>query len=175
VTEHGLERIELDGVRFVAPPGWSREVEHSEDGVVCSMQSTGVSFALVGIYPSDRDPDDVVEQALDSLRQEHPTLEADEWDEADPDDPIQTIEAVFFSLDIVSYCWLRAWRVGERTVLAMVQSVEPESERGRLVFRAICQSTEPAGELPSEESTHESAQAPSGPANGKRTKSKGRA
>jgi hypothetical protein len=171
VMEHGLERVELDGLRFIAPPGWTREVEHSEEGVVCSMQSTGVSFALVGVYPSNRDPDDVVEQALDSLRQEHPTLEADEWDEADPEDPIQTIEAVFLSLDVVSYCWLRAWRVGSRTALAMVQSVEPEAERGRLVFRAICQSMESAGELTSEDPS----QAGTNPPNGIRKKAQGRA
>jgi len=146
LDQQGLTTIELDGVRFIHPPGWTREVEQSEDGVLCSMQSTGVTFAIVGIYPNGGDPDDLVEQALDSLRQEHPSLEVDDWDESDPDDPIQTLEAVFMSLDMVSYCWIRAWNVGERTVLAMVQSIEPESERGRLVFRALCQSMQPAGE-----------------------------
>lgn len=142
----GLETIDLDGVNFLPPPGWSREIEHAEEGVICSMQSSGVTFAIVGLYPEIRHPDDVLEQALDALREEHPALEADEWEESAPDDPYQTIEAVFFSLDTVSYCWIRAWRVGRRTVLAMVQSVEPEAERGRLAFRAICQSMKPAGE-----------------------------
>src|SRR5262245_21007405 len=124
--DESLPTIELDGVRFIHPPGWTREVEHSEDGLLCSMQSTGVTFGIVGVYPKGADPDDLVEQALDSLRQEHPSLEADEWDESDPNDPVQTIEAVFMSLDMVSYCWIRAWEVGDRLVLAMVQSIEPE-------------------------------------------------
>ena len=147
MADQGITTIELDGVRFIHPPGWAREVEHSEDGLICSLQSSGVTFALVGIYSEDDDPDDLVELALDSLRQEHPSLEVDDWDEAEIDDPVQTLEAVFMSLDTVSYCWLRAWRVGRRTVLVMVQSVEPEAERGRLVFRALCQSMQPAGEL----------------------------
>jgi hypothetical protein len=146
LSEQSLSTVEFDGVQFIAPPGWTREVEHSEDGVLCSMQSTGVTFAIVGIYPQGGDPDDLVEEALDSLRQEHPSLEVDDWDESDPDDPIQTLEAVFMSLDMVSYCWIRAWEVGERTVLTMVQSIEPEAERGRLVFRALCQSMQSAGE-----------------------------
>ena len=146
MSEQSLSTIELDGVQFIAPPGWTREVEHSEDGILCSMQSTGVTFAIVGIYPKGGDPDDLVEEALDSLRQEHPSLEVDDWDESDPNDPIQTLEAVFMSLDMVSYCWIRAWEVGERTVLAMVQSIEPEAERGRLVFRALCQSMQSTGE-----------------------------
>jgi len=146
MVDTGLPTIELDGVRFIHPPGWTREVEHSDDGLICSLQSTGVTFALVGVYPAGVDADELLEQALDSLREEHPSLEAEEWDESDPDDPIQTLEAVFMSLDMLSYCWLRAWEVGPRTVLAMVQSVEPEAERGRLVFRALCQSMEPTGE-----------------------------
>jgi hypothetical protein len=150
LNEQGLSTIELDGVRFIAPPGWSREIEHSEDGVLCSMQSTGVTFAIVGIYPDGGDPDDLVEEALDSLRQEHPSLEVDDWDESDPEDPIQTLEAVFMSLDMVSYCWLRAWEVGARMVLVMVQSIEPEAERGRLVFRALCQSMQSTGETDDE-------------------------
>lgn len=146
MSEQGLSTIELDGVQFIAPPGWTREIEHSEDGVLCSMQSTGVTFAIVGVYPKGSDPDDLVEEALDSLRQEHPSLEVDDWDESDPNDPVQTLEAVFMSLDMVSYCWIRAWDVGERTVLTMVQSIEPEAERGRLVFRALCQSMQSTGE-----------------------------
>jgi hypothetical protein len=146
LTDQQFSTIELDGVRFIHPPGWTREIELSEDGQICALQSTGVTFALVGVYPGGGDPDDMLEQALDSLRQEHPSLEVDDWDEADPEDPIQTLEAVFLSLDTVSYCWLRAWNVGARTVLTMVQSVEPEAERGRLIFRALCQSMQPAGE-----------------------------
>ena len=159
--DHGLAVIELGGVRFIHPPGWTREVEHSEEGLICSLQSTGVSFAIVGVYPVDSDPDDLLEQAIESLRLEHPGLEVDDWDEADPEDPISTLEAVFLSLDMVSYCWLRANRVGSRTVLILVQSIEPEAERGRLVFRALCQSLGPA-ESPGEKSVEETEPKPNG-------------
>jgi hypothetical protein len=134
----GIETCEVAGVRFRHPGDWTRELEYGEDGVTVSLQSTGVSFALVGVYPAERKPADLVEQVLDSLRDEHPTLEAEDFEEAEGDDfGDEPLEAMFISLDMVSYCWVAAKPVGDRTALVVVQSIEPEAARGRLVFRAL--------------------------------------
>jgi hypothetical protein len=138
----GLEMCDVGAVRFAYPTGWTREIEEADDGVNVSLQSGGVSFAIVGVYPPDFEPDDLLEQALDSLREEHPTLETEDLDERGLTEEGASAEAVFISLDAVVYCWIRCWRVGGSSILVFVQSVEPEAEKTRGVFRAICKSME---------------------------------
>lgn len=131
-----------DSLRFSYPASWSREVEETDDGLGITLQSPGVSFAILGIYEEDHDPDDLVEQAVDSLREEHPGLEVEEiFDEDFPDGMF--VEALFISLDTVSYCWIRGWQAHGHSLLVYLQSVEKEADASRQVFQAICRSIVP--------------------------------
>lgn len=131
------------GITFAYPTNWQLEEIPSTEGASISLQSPGVSFAIVGVYDADVDPTNVVEEALASLREEHPALEAEELFEDEWPDGV-TFEALFFSLDMVSYCWLHGWRLQDHTIFVMVQSIQPESDRGMAVFRALCRSIQPA-------------------------------
>lgn len=143
-TAADVAHFETDALRFCYPSNWTLEVDANDDGVAVTLQSPGVNFGIVGIYAETENPQDLVDQAVDSLRQEHPGLEVEdvftgEW----PDNA--AAEAVFLSLDTLSYCWLRSGRLAGHTVLVMLQSVERESTIAQLVFDAICASVEPVG------------------------------
>lgn len=140
-----IATFETDSIRFAYPTNWQAESEANADGVTVTLQSQGISFAIVGVYANEYEPDDLMEQAVESLRNEHPTLEAEEdFDEEDAsgedDTDAVAIEAVFYSLDMLTYCWLRSWRLEGNSVLVMMQCIEPESKIGRAVFQAICRS-----------------------------------
>lgn len=138
-----LSRFEAGSIRFAFPSNWTREVEESEEGFSVVLQSAGVTFAIVGVYDASEEPEDLVEQALESLREEHPSLETDELEEGVDWEDSAGVEAVFMSLDTISYGWLQSGRVGERSVLVFMQSIEPEARQSEAVFRAICASVEP--------------------------------
>ena len=142
----GVGWFEGDCVRFAYPSNWTQETERGGDGTTVSLQSAGVTFAIVGVYDHRQTPDELLEQAIDTLREEHPALELEpleDDEDAGPDEDRLGAELLFLSLDMLSYCWLESWRAGDRTVLVMMQSIEPESRLGRAVFRAICRSLTP--------------------------------
>lgn len=144
MVENALAFFETDALRFAYPGHWQREVEESEDGCAITLQSAGVTFAIFGIYEESEEPEDLVEQVVESLREEHPGLEVDEVREDQPDVDSHSVEVLFISLDTVSYCWIRGWRAFGHTLLLFMQSIEPESERSHAVFQAICKSVAPA-------------------------------
>jgi hypothetical protein len=126
-------------VQFAYPSNWSVESQDAEEGVSVALQSQGVSFVIVGVYPGEQEPADLADQTLAALREEHPSLDAEE-DLDDLTSDAVAMEISLLSLDVFVQCWLRSWRVGSNTVLVLLQSVERESERCYPVFRAICHS-----------------------------------
>lgn len=130
----------LDHIQFAYPTNWATEMAESDDGVMMSLQSPGVSFAVMSVYPASEDPTDVVDQALASLREEHPALEEEELFDDNWTEDMQTIESVFLSLDVVVTAWVRAWRLGERVVMVFVQTIEPEEELAKQTFEGLCRS-----------------------------------
>lgn len=132
-----------DSIRFFYPSNWTAQVEDSVDGVSVSLQSQGVSFAVIGLYSSEQEPADLVEQTIGALREEHPSLDAEELLQDDPRSDEVEMELSFLSMDVVVQCWLRSWRLGEHTVLVLMQSVDREADRCNAVYRAICHSIQP--------------------------------
>jgi hypothetical protein len=126
--------------RFRHPADWTAEINETEDGWAVTLQSTAVSFAVVGQYPADQEPDYLADVVLDSLREEYPSLEVEELD--DPPGPTGGVafEATFLSVDTVVACWIRSWVEESHSYLVMVQSPEPEFPSARLTFRGLCRS-----------------------------------
>lgn len=126
-------------IRFHHPSNWRRDTQEAQEGTSVVLQSQGVTFAIVGIYGSEYLPLDLIDQALDSLRGEHPDLEAE--DMPSEGDGIGR-EILFFSLDVLSYCWMRSWTLDRWTAFVLLQTVEPERRWSQPVFEAICRSFE---------------------------------
>jgi hypothetical protein len=140
---------QVDSVGFARPVTWSLETDRSEEGVSVVLQSDAVSFGLVGVYPPEYTPEELTEQVLESLREEHPGLEVEEiaGQERRYKD-VAAYEGLFMTLDTVAYCWVRSWRLPSRTVIVYVQSIQAESAEGEEVFDKICQSVHAGNDRP---------------------------
>lgn len=129
----------IDDVPVAHPRDWSTDVARSEEGVSVYLQSDAVSFGVVGIYPAEQSPEDVVEQVLESVREEHPGLEVEplDVDEAEFSDAVGS-QAMFMTLDTVGYLWVLSWRARGYSVVVFIQSVERESGDSEEVFHRMC-------------------------------------
>jgi hypothetical protein len=145
VSIDGWTTARLDTVTFSHPDSWAAETHEDADGTTVYLQSEAVAFGIVALYSEDVDPQDAVEQAMDSLREEHPGLELDPMD---LDDRIfadgVAHEGLFMTLDTVAYCWIQSWRIAGRCALVFMQSVEKESADCEEAFFRICRSFEVA-------------------------------
>lgn len=130
-----------DGVAFEYPEGWQVEETPSDDGLAISLHSPDLSFAIVGLFDSFFSPDDLIETTAESIRDEHPDAE---FEEIDTEGDEAAAEMVFMTMDTVTYCWMRAWPVGDYTVLAMVQTPDREKTGAQKVFAHLCSTLEEA-------------------------------
>jgi hypothetical protein len=133
-------------VRFAHPRSWRAETDENPEGTSVYLQSDAVAFGVVGIYPPELEPEEIADQILDSLRDEHPGLEV-EPREIDADTFPQGVafEGLFMTLDTVAYCWVRSWRLpSHQTVVAYVQCVEKESADCEEIFETLCRSVAPS-------------------------------
>lgn len=137
-----LDSYEAGSIRFAFPADWAVEETRAEEGTSVTAQSNAVTFAIIGVYSDQLNPGDLVDQAVESLREEHRDLEVEETDETEWDDGAAA-EALFFSLDFLTYCWIRSGRIGPSTFFVFLQTVEPELEIGRAALEAICRSAVP--------------------------------
>ena len=135
---------EIGGIRFKLPPRWTAELAEDEDGAAAELQSPSVTFGIVGAYDPAIPPETLVDQALTLLGEEHDSLESEKLLDKTWKSGGVGVEACFMSLDMVSYAWLRSWRVGAgeeaRTVFVFLQGIEPEADPSRKAFAAICKS-----------------------------------
>lgn len=131
-----FKTVNVDDVRFAFPSDWSEQIGQSGEGIRVDLQSRGNSFGGVGVYPAVQLPVDVISQALTTLREEHPALELEEIHDEEFDEDY-AYEAVFFSVDVVSYCWMRCFSHHGKTIFVFIQSDDKESHESEAVFRGI--------------------------------------
>ena len=132
MAEAPISNVDSGRVRFLFPSNWTAEFGESEDGTSYTLQSPDVTFAVVGAFSSEQDPDELLEATIETFREEHPDLEVEEMD-----DPL-AVELAFFSLDALTYVWIKSWQLEDQTVLVMVQTIEPERELSYRIFEGIC-------------------------------------
>ncbi len=131
------------GIRFEYPSGWEIEVSEDEAVTTISLQSPGrPAFVLVTLDESMPEPEVVVGEVLDTMREEYPDL-----DESPIREEIHGHEAVghdldFFSLDMTSACVIRCFRTNRRTVLLFGQWSDYEDEPARAALSGLQRSLE---------------------------------
>ncbi|QDU61124.1 hypothetical protein Pan216_19780 [Planctomycetes bacterium Pan216] len=139
MADRVFETCGARGYTFRYPLAWSKEVEESDEGTSIVLQSDGVTFAVVGLYDSSIAPEAVVENAIESLREEHPSLELEEL-ESKAHPQARGFEVLFFSIDVLTTCLIQSWTWDETTFFVMVQTMEKEAEMGRAAFEFLAQS-----------------------------------
>ena len=131
------------GVRFEYPSGWEIEVSEDEAVTTVSLQSPGrPAFVLVTLDESMPEPEVVVGEVLDAMREEYPDL-----DDSPIREKIRGHETIghdldFFSLDMTSACVIRCFRTNLRTVLLFGQWSDYEDEPARAALSGLQRSLE---------------------------------
>jgi hypothetical protein len=130
------------GIRFRYPENWKLEREENETGWTVSVQSPGTAFMLISLREDMPTPDEVVETALNALREDYPELEADECVDTLAGQPAVGHDIRFFSLDLSNTCWTRSLNSAAGTLLILCQSDDLELDQHEPVLRAMCASLE---------------------------------
>jgi len=134
------ERFEKNGICFLYPENWRLEREESETGWSVLLQSPDTAFFLLSLDEDGPDSDQVINTALEALRDDYPDLEADECVDSLAGQPAIGHDIRFTSLDLTNTCWTRSFYCADGTVLVMCQLNDLELEQHEPVLRAICAS-----------------------------------
>lgn len=125
-----------NGIRFEYPLDWELEVNDEEDVTTIALHAPdGLAFALVTVDESKPDPAMVVDEALEAMREEYPTLDATPALETIGGHRAVGHDVEFISLDLTNSCAIRCFRTKNRTVLVFGQwsNIEDEATRDQLV------------------------------------------
>jgi hypothetical protein len=132
--------FEEAGIRFQYPENWRLEREENEAGWTISVHSPGTAFMMLCLREDMPTTDELADTALAALKEEYPSLEAEDCFDALAGQPTVGHEMQFFSLDLTNTCWTRSFYSANGTVLVMCQT--SDVEKNELVLRAICASME---------------------------------
>ncbi|WP_435020817.1 hypothetical protein TA3x_002038 [Tundrisphaera sp. TA3] len=117
------------GIRFAYPADWQTEVAEDGPRTTITVQSPGgLAFALVTIDETGAEPEELIAEAMDALREEYPTL-----DESPAADTLAGHRAIgrdieFISLDLTNACLIRGVRTPRRTLFLLGQWAEIDAE-----------------------------------------------
>ncbi len=131
------------GIRFEYPFDWELDVTDDGPRTTVSVQApSGLAFALVTIDEQGTDPEELVAEALDALREEYPTLMADPAEETIDGHPSVGHDVEFVSLDLSVACSLRGFRTPRRTLFILTQWSDLESLESDDALRMLRRSIE---------------------------------
>jgi hypothetical protein len=129
-----------EGLSFRYPDGWQLEREDSDSGWTVLLQSPGTAFLTVTADGSLPTVEDMAETALEALRSDYPSLEAEERVDTLAGQMAVGHDMRFFSLDLTNTCWTRCFYSGAGTVLVLAQAADLDLEQYEPALRAICAS-----------------------------------
>jgi hypothetical protein len=135
-------QFDENGIRFRYPENWKVEREENDAGWTVSVQSPDTAFLLISLREDKTSTEEMVETALEALREDYPDLEADECVDSLAGQPAIGHNIRFFSLDLTNTCWIRSFYSAGGTMLVLCQSNDLELEKTEPILRAICASLE---------------------------------
>lgn len=134
------QRYQADGVSFLYPENWRLDREECADGWTVLVQSPGTAFLTLTRDSSGVGADEVVGAALEALRADYPTLDAQPQVENLVGQMAVGHDIHFFSLDLTNTCWTRAIDIDDGVLLILCQSNDLELDEFGPILRAICAS-----------------------------------
>lgn len=127
-------------VSFRYPENWRLEREDSDEGWTVSLQSPGTAFALIRLEDGMPDAEEVAQTALETLRSDYPSLEAEPRVETLAGRMAIGHDVNFFTLDMTNTCWTRSLYSETGTLLVLCQSSDLDLDEYEPALRAICSS-----------------------------------
>jgi hypothetical protein len=135
-----LKEFSFEGVSFRYPSDWKLEQEEGDEGWTVSLQSPNTTFLTLTCDSTLPPIEEVAGAALEALRSEYPTLEAESVVESVAGQMAVGHDINFFSLDLSVTCWTRSFYCAAGTALLLCQSSDLELEESEPALRAICAS-----------------------------------
>ena len=134
------EFVERFGLKIPLPDNWEFEETTDDEKFTASLFGSDTSFWTVSVFFSAPDPEHVIDQALNALREEYDDLQSFPAEETVCDHETVAFDAEFVCLEWTTTAHLRCFRHGEVTLLIYYQGTDHELEESRSVLSAITQS-----------------------------------
>lgn len=129
------------GIKFQYPENWTLdEGEALEGKQSVSVYSPSGAFWSVMVHPPSQAPEDLVDAALRTMKQEYDELDAEAVEEAIGDLEWIGCDINFYCLDLTNTAVVRSARTPRATVLVLWQATDVELEEVQAVFQAITSS-----------------------------------
>jgi hypothetical protein len=126
------------GIRFQYPENWTLdEVEALEGNNSVAVYSPGGGFWSIMIHPPEASPEDLVEAALNVMRQQYDELDAESVAETLAGRRLVGYDMNFFYLDLTSTALVRSFATERAAYVVFCQADDREFADIELVFRAI--------------------------------------
>src|SRR5262249_17022627 len=129
-----------DGISFRYPPGWLLDTEEADGGWTVSLQGPQTAFLTLTCDSSLPPQEEMAQAALDALRSEYPSLEAEAAVETLAGQMALGHDVNFVSLDLTNTCWTRCFYCDAGTVLVLCQPWDLVVDDSGPVVKAICAS-----------------------------------
>ena len=117
-----------DGLSFSYPDKWVLEQEKSPTGWTVTLQSPGTAFAMIQLDRDLPDPQQMIDEALETLRSDYPTLEAESTLETIAGEMAIGHDLEFFSMDLLNSAWTRSFYGPAGTVFLLCQVTDADRE-----------------------------------------------
>ena len=128
------------GIRFQYPENWQLEQEEIESGWALAVQSPDTAFWMLSMRQDEPEPEELVRQALNELRESYPDLEAEVGRSTLARHKAEGYDVRFFSFDLTNTCWMRSFHSELGTILVMYQFTDLETDKQAPLLQAICAS-----------------------------------
>ena len=126
------------GIRFSYPTDWQIEVTDEGTVTTIAVQSPkGLAFLLITLDQSRPEPKAIADQALEAMREEYPSLDANPIEEMINGQTAFGHDIEFISLDLTNTCSIRCYRARNRTVLYFGQWSDLEEETAEEIIQAV--------------------------------------
>ena len=126
------------GLTFQYPDTWTLdEGEAMEGEKSVTVYSPGGAFWSVSVHPRSRGPQELVDTALDAMKQVYDELDAEAVEETVSGTELIGCDMNFYCLDLTNTAVVRSGRTAKNTLLIFWQADDRELEEVESVFRAI--------------------------------------
>ena len=127
------------GLNFMYPENW-KLTDSADDSIpheITVDSPDGAAMWSVHVYPDGTQPDRLLEQTWETLRETYPDLELSDLEASSNEQSIDGQEALFYCLDFLIRVRLQVFEKDQRRVLAWYQAEDREFEKMDLVFQAM--------------------------------------
>jgi hypothetical protein len=126
-----------DGISFRHPATWRAEAEDSDAGWAVTVSSPDTAFVIVSLQPDARDPADLADQTLESLKADYKELDAENRLENIAGQMAIGYDIDFLTIDTPITCRVRCLETPAGPLLVMTQVSEYDRDANDPLLRAI--------------------------------------